>query len=340
MFGIRFVKFQPTTYVLVYKKGKIVNEGAGLSFFYYSPTTSLVGIPMESSDFPFIFEEHTADFQVITIQGQITFRIAEPKKIAQLLNFTLDSGGKMYVSEDPEAYHNRIVNLIKVIIRKKLQAINLKESLKATEMLVKGTLEEIKSHEEIKALGLEILGFSILAIKPVPETARALEAETREKILKEADDAIYARRNSAIEQERQIKENELDTEIAVENKNKQIKEAQMDAEQSMQKRQYELRETAIKNNIVLEQKNKELVALSVENAKKEAEAKAYAVSVTMKAFDNVDKNTIKALASIGMQPNQLIAQAFQEMAENAEKIGQLNITPDLLKELLGKTKQP
>ena len=58
------------------------------------------------------------------------------------------------------------------------------------------------------------------AIQPV-----ALEAETREKILKESDDAIYLRRNSSVEQERKIKENELNTEIAVENKKKQIKEA-------------------------------------------------------------------------------------------------------------------
>jgi hypothetical protein len=35
-----------------------------------------------------------------------------------------------------------------------------------------------------------------------------------------------------------------------------------------------------------------------------------------------------------MKPEQLIAAAFQELASNAGKIGQLNISPDLLKELL------
>jgi len=38
------------------------------------------------------------------------------------------------------------------------------------------------------------------------------------------------------------------------------------------------------------------------------------------------------------EPEQLIAFAFQELAGNAEKIGQLNISPDLLRELL--TPQP
>ena len=35
-----------------------------------------------------------------------------------------------------------------------------------------------------------------------------------------------------------------------------------------------------------------------------------------------------------MQPGQLLALAFRDLADNATKIGQLNVTPDLLKEIL------
>jgi len=54
MFGIKFTKGQPTTYLLQYRRGKIVREGVGLSFFYYSPTTSLVAVPVASTDTPVI----------------------------------------------------------------------------------------------------------------------------------------------------------------------------------------------------------------------------------------------------------------------------------------------
>ena len=81
MYGIKFIKFQPNMYVLKYKHGKIVEEGYGLSFFYYAPTTSLVAIPISSIEAPFIFEESTQDFQTITIQGQVTFRIQDVKKL-------------------------------------------------------------------------------------------------------------------------------------------------------------------------------------------------------------------------------------------------------------------
>jgi hypothetical protein len=55
----------------------------------------------------------------------------------------------------------------------------------------------------------------------------------------------------------------------------------------------------------------------------------------MKALADTDAKVLKALASTSMKPEQLIAFAFQELAGKAEKIGQLNISPDLLRELMG-----
>ena len=55
----------------------------------------------------------------------------------------------------------------------------------------------------------------------------------------------------------------------------------------------------------------------------------------MKALADTDAKVLKALDSTSMKPEQLIAFAFQELAGKAEKIGQLNISPDLLRELMG-----
>ena len=83
MLGFRFIKAQPTDYILLYKRGAVAREGAGIAFFYFAPAASLVRVPMESVDAPFIFNEVTADFQEITIQGQITYRTADPRKLSQ-----------------------------------------------------------------------------------------------------------------------------------------------------------------------------------------------------------------------------------------------------------------
>jgi len=336
MLVIRFIKVQPTTYLLQHRGGKIVREGLGLSFFYYAPTTSLVAVPVESADVPFIFQETTGDFQNVTIQGQVTYRVGEPKRLAALLNYTLAPNGHSYASEDPRKLPERVIHVINVLARAELQKLPLREAIRASDELVKAVKAGLVASEEITSLGLEVLGLSILAIKPTPETSRALEAETREKLFRDADEAIYSRRNSAVEQERAIKENELNTEIAIENKKRQIRETQMDAERAVQEKEGLLKKEALESNIGLEDRRKNLVALAADNARAEADARAYGVSSTMKALGSADAKILQALASTGMKPEQLIAFAFQELAGKADKIGQLNISPDLLRELMAK----
>ncbi|MGN6641388.1 MAG: SPFH domain-containing protein, partial [Verrucomicrobiota bacterium] len=252
MLGIQFIKVQPTVYLLQYRKGQVVREGVGLSFFYYAPSTSLVAVPLASDEAPFIFEEVTADFQAVTIQGQVTYRVADAKKLAGLMNFTLNSRGHGYVSEDPQKLPQRVINTINVLARAELQKLKLRDAIQASDALVQTVRKGLATSGEVAQLGLEILGLNILAIKPTPETTRALEAETREQLLKEADEAIYARRNAAVEQERAIKENELNTEIAVENKKRQIREAQMEAERVVQEKQHQLAQADMAANVTLE----------------------------------------------------------------------------------------
>lgn len=338
MFGFRFIKFQPSDYVLKYRNGKIVREGAGLSFYYYAPNTSIVAVPVGSLDAPFIFEETTADFQTVTVQGQITFRIVDQKKIAGLLNYTLDMKGRGYVSDDHKKLPQRVINIVKVLTKKTVEGLQLKDAIKSSELLAQRILNEIRQNDEINLLGIEILGLSILAILPSKETARALEAQTREQILKKADEAIYERRNASIEQERRVKENEFNTEIAVENKKKQVRETQLEAERSVQQKQNQLKEEQLNFETKLEEKKKDLIELTVQNSNAQADAKAYELSAVMKALEGTDTNVIQTLASIGMKPDKLIAMAFQELAEKAGQIGQLNISPDLLQQLLKESK--
>lgn len=334
MFGIRFAKFQPSEYVLRYRNGKIVKEGNGISFYYFAPNTSIVVVPVGSFDAPFIFEEVTSDFQNVTVQGQVTYRVVDQKKISQLLNYTLDMKGRGYISEDPQKLPQRVISIVRVLTKKHLESLELRYAIKSSESLAKGILSDIRNNEEINLLGIEIMGLSILSILPNKETARALEAQAREQILKKADEAIYERRNASIEQERRVKENEFNTEVAIENKKKQVRETQLETERMIQQKQNELKEEQINFETTLEEKKKSLIELTTQNMRAEADAKAYELTAMMKSFDGMDPSVIQSLASIGMKPDKLIAIAFQELAEKAEKIGQLNISPDLLQELI------
>jgi hypothetical protein len=87
-------------------------------------------------------------------------------------------------------------------------------------------------------------------------------------------------------------------------------------------------------DIALEGRRKDFVGLNAENTRMLADAEAYRVGALMKIFEGVDIRVIQALAATGMQPSQLIAQAFSGLAEKAEKIGQLNVSPELLNALM------
>ena len=317
MFGIRFVKSQPTTYLLQYRGGRVVREGAGLSFFYYAPASSLVAVPVASKEQGFIFEQVTADFQTVTVQGQVAYRVAEPQKLATMLNFSLRPDARAYESDDPEKLSARVVRVVELLSKQVVKDLTLRDALRAADSTSGRVMAAMRGHPEITLLGLEILGVAILAIKPTPETARALEAEAREAILKSADDAVYQRRNAAVQNERAIRESELETESVV------------------QKRKHELRHEEMAASVALEDKRKEFVARNAENTRTLAQAEADRLTAVMKALEKADPRVVQALAAAGMQPEQLIAQAFGGIAEKAEKIGQLNVSPELLQSLLG-----
>ena len=329
MFGLNYIKFDSMNHVILYKNGKIKKEGRGLAFFYFAPNSSIVSIPMESNDLQFVFKESTKDYQEVTIQGQITYKITDPKQLAENLDFTVNSKGK-YIKDDYEKIQQRIINEAQTASSGIFQQLSLKESLRQLQKIEDNIFESIQNSKTVNMLGLEIMSVNVLGVTPNPGVARALEAQTRESLQKEADQAIYERRNFAVEQERMIKESELNTEIAVEEKQKQIAEKQMETDVVKQENEQQLKEMDMRSNISLEEQKQQLIDLKVKNEKKEADAKEYVLTASLKPYQSLDWKTLMAINSRGVQAKDNIALAFRELAENAQKIGSVNISPELL----------
>lgn len=315
---IGYMKAAPTTYVMQFEAGKVVREGAGLSFFYWKPSATLVSVPLSSADVPFVFNEVTRDFQAVTLQGQLTWRVTDPRRLASLLDYSLAPTGR-YHSDDPENLEERLVQVAQVRARSVVQGLTLREVLVRSDAIEQQVLAALAVAEPVKALGVDVMAFSLLSVKPAPEMARALEAEAREALQRNADEAIYARRNAAVEQERRIKESELATELAVEARQRQIREAKMAAD------------------IAVEEQRAELMTRWSDNERQAADARAYALEKTLAPVRGVDWKTLMATSASGGDPALNIALAFREMAENAQRIGELNVSPDLLRSLVGAT---
>jgi regulator of protease activity HflC (stomatin/prohibitin superfamily) len=316
MFGIGYRKANPTDYILHFSNGKLVREGAGLSFFYFSPAASIVSVPVASANIPFVFNEPTADFQTLTVQGQLTYRISDPKKAAAMLDFTVDARGR-YFSDQYQKLPERLVYGLQTLVRAEIQGLPLREALVHGDGLTAHVFAELKASAEVVQLGIEILNLAVLSLKPTPEMAKALEAEAREALNRNADEAVYTRRNFAIEQERRLKENELQTELLVQTKQRELHEHELEAE------------------IALEKQRAALTDQKTENERKEADSRAYSLKAVIAPVQGLDWRVLMMLNPHGGDARNTIAMAFQELATNAQKIGELNVSPDLLRTLIG-----
>lgn len=316
-----FTKFGPTEYVIHFQRGRVKREGRGLSFFYWMPTSSIVSVPVASSDISFVFQLLTSDFQTVTVQGQLTYRVVEPRKLAELLNFTINAA-HVYVSSDPEKLAQRLVNETQTAAASTVAQQSLRDALRSAETIGAAITAGLRASESVGMLGIEPVRVSVTNVTPTPEMARALEAESRERLNQEADMAIYSRRNNAVAEERKIRESELNTEIAVEEKKRQI------------------RETQTKADIAVEEQRKALVDLQAANERTSAETKAYALEAMLKPVAGIEWEKLVALSGGAAEPRIAIAHAFRQLADNAQRIGTLNITPDLLQSLLAEDERP
>lgn len=312
---IGYMKAAPTTYVIHHQNGRVRREGPGLSFFYFAPASVISTVPLASRDVPFAFQETTADFQAVTVQGQLAFRIVRPLATAALLDFSVGVTGR-YTSDDPDKLPDRLVQAAQTLTRAVVQRLSLREALTRSDALGAEVLARLRASDEVAMLGVEILGLTIVAVRPTPEMARALEAEAREELLRGADQAIYDRRNAAVEQERRIRESELNTEIAVQEKQRRIREAGVAAD------------------VAVERGRAELIEARAANERRDADTRAYALAAVLEPLRATDWRTLTAAGLGGGDAATSIALAFREMAENAGRIGELNVTPELLRSLI------
>ena len=296
MFGLRFFKGQPTDYVIKYVSGRLRREGLGLAFYYQKHNTQIITVPTTTVDGNFIFNESTNNFQSVTIQGQFTYRIADPRQAATLLNFTIDPHTRNYVSQDPEKLQQRIANIIQMETRGEIQTRTLEETLRDSQNIAAMVLARIRETQLLQGLGVDLISIFFVSARPTPEVAKALEAEYRETLLRKADEAMSARRAAAVEEERKIKENELNTEIT------------------------------------LEQRRLQLIELEGANAQQEAEFRGRALEKEAEYRSRAQEMELSVYRDFA--PPAILALAMKAIGDNAGRIGNLNITPEVLAELL------
>jgi hypothetical protein len=68
MFGFKYVKADPSTHLMLFKKAMLFRKVSESVFFAIAPSSSLVAIPSNSKELPFVSRLQTADFQELSLQ--------------------------------------------------------------------------------------------------------------------------------------------------------------------------------------------------------------------------------------------------------------------------------
>ena len=337
----RHLRAEMGAHILCFKRGKLKKSGAGLAFFFLPMSTAIAEVPLDDRELSFLFHGRTADFQDVTVQGVLTFRVVDPERVARRIDFSIDLTSGAWREQPLEKLSLLLTQLGQQIAWGFIARSKVREVLAEGPQVIRDRmLEALTTDEGLTAMGLEVATVRVSQVAPTPEVEKALEAPARDAIQQTADEAAFARRANAVEHERAIQENELGNRIELARRREEL----IAREGANERREAEERAAA-------EQIGAEGDA---QQARVRSESKAAGLEVMARAEGartrlrgDAEASRIRAVEGAEVQAEKermavytdtpvavLGAIAARELAGKLTRIDHLNLSPDALGPLL------
>src|SRR3712207_5008207 len=167
---VRHLRAEPTSHVLRYRRGRLVGRGRGLSFWFRHLTAAVVEVPVDDRELQFHFRGRSSDFQEISVQGSLTYRVVDAEALAARLDFTLDLRSGRYRKNPLEQLAGLLTQIAHGFVSGYLVATPL-------ETLVTVGVEEIErrlaagfaADPRLAEVGVAVAAVTVLAVRPAPE---------------------------------------------------------------------------------------------------------------------------------------------------------------------------
>jgi regulator of protease activity HflC (stomatin/prohibitin superfamily) len=317
----RHLRSEPSFHVLRYRRGKLIGRGRGLSFWFLPINTSIAEIPVGDRELPFLFHGRSKDFQDVTVQGTVNYRVTEPQVLGERLDFSIDLARGTFLKDPLDQLANVFTGAAQQIAVRYLAEYDVRDLLTGGLSAVQERIEVgLRESRALTELGLEVVSVQVSAVSPTSELEKALQTPTRESLQQEADKATFERRALAVEKERAIAENELQNQIELAKREKTLIEKR--GENERQRAQEEVEAKAVEANGKADTMR--------------IDAKAQADWIESVEGTRLETDKVRWETYRNVPPAVLLGLAAQELAGKLQSIEHLNITPDLLsKGLLG-----
>jgi regulator of protease activity HflC (stomatin/prohibitin superfamily) len=264
----------------------------------------VVEVPTDDRDLTLVIHGRSSDYQDVTVQGILTYRTADPARLAGRVNFSLDLTSGEYESEPIDRVEVLLSQLAQEEVLRYLARTPIRELLSDGIARLREAVDAaLAAAPQVPEFGLTVSGVRITGVRPNPDLEKAIEAPVREKIKQESDEAAFARRALAVEKERAIAQNELQSRIELARREQQLIEqegANAKRKATDQAESAQITATAEAGRIE-----------AVEGARQQVEAKR------IEALQDAPGSVLATIAATGF-------------AEHITSIANLQITPDLL----------
>jgi regulator of protease activity HflC (stomatin/prohibitin superfamily) len=317
----RHLRSTPTAYVRHLRRGRVVHEGTGLSFWFRPLSAVLSEVPVDDRELPLMFHARTADFQDVTVQASVTFRVTDPVLATTRIDFSIHPDTGAWRATPLEQVAGMLVEAARQ------NALELLATMPLSQGLVDGVAgvqqrvaAALATDARLSETGLQVIGVRVVAIRPEADLEKALQMPTRELVQQEADRATFERRALAVERERAIRENEMQSEIELARRQESLV-----AQQGANERR-RAEEQAAASAIQTEAeagREQRLAGAKAEALRMLGEAKGTAEAAFLNAYHDVENATLLGLAA-------------RELAMNLPNIQSLIVTPDLLAPVLAR----
>lgn len=320
---VRHLRSDASSFVLHYKGERLAKSGRGIAFWFMPMSSSVAELPADDREVSFVVHGRSTDYQDVTVQGVVTYRVADPRVLAQRVDFTIDLATGAYKKQPLEKIALVLSQLAHEHAWTYVATTEVRTILAEGHTRIREAVGAALADDEgLREMGVEIASVRVSSVRPTAEVERALEAPARERIQQSADEATFARRALAVEKERAIAENALVNQI----------ELARTEERLIAQRGSNARKEA------LERAEAERIAAeaSAARTKIESEAKAGAVRDVEGAHVEIEKQRLAAYEAT--PPGVMLGMAAKELAQKLKHVDHLNVGSDglgpMLRELM------
>ncbi|WP_300429550.1 SPFH domain-containing protein [uncultured Nocardioides sp.] len=318
---IRHLRGSGTSHVEQIRNGRTVRAGVGASFWFRPLSAVLNEIPVDDRELPLMFHARTSDFQDVTVQATITYRVTDPAAAAGRIDFSIDPDTGLWRSTPLDQVASLLTESAQQYAIDLLATVDLNAAMAGGVGPVRISIADgLAGDARLTETGIAVVGVRVVAVRPEPEVEKALRTPTREQVQQEADRATFERRAVAVERERAIGENELQTQIELARR-----EEQLVAQRGANARR-EAEENAVAGGVAAEAEARRTVTL--------AEARAEGTRLAGAAQGDAEAARVAAYQDVS--ETVLLALAVRELAANLPKIETLVLSPDLVSKALAK----